>query len=103
MHNPILTCNVNSTTLSESGPVVRSSPPVRTSGIVGRGFRVAGYSINGSVHFICVDWSHIGETLLVGKAVSNNKLLTLLIAMRSDVLDSWVVVKGGFLNAHPSQ
>ena len=68
-----------------------------------RGFRVAGYSINGSVHFICVDWSHIGETLLVGKAVSNNKLLTLLIAMRSDVLDSWVVVKGGFLNAHPSQ
>jgi hypothetical protein len=39
-----------------------------------------------------------------GKALSNhNLLLTLLIAMRPDVLDSWVMVKGEFSNAHPSQ
>jgi len=49
---------------------------------------VAGHSIDVSVHFIA------------GKALSNHKLLTLLISMRPD---SWVVVKGGFLNAHPSQ
>jgi hypothetical protein len=47
---------------------------------------VAGHNIDVSVHF-------------AGKALSSHKLLTLLIAMRPD---SWVVVKGGFLNAHPS-
>src|SRR5262249_58183462 len=30
---------------------------------------VAGVSLNGAIHFICMDWRHIGETLAAAKMV----------------------------------
>jgi DNA modification methylase len=44
----------------------------------------AKYSVNGAIHYVCIDWRHFGELLAVGKKLNNYELKNLVVWIKTN-------------------